>query len=319
MTKAVWHWNSNSNSWCPKQEPQWTTFSDIENEIIEKAYQNHQKHVELDSYLIDLEYKVQKKKSNHNEQRPIKRILIEKEHNLRKERFFIPPKLCKTFSSYNSFRSNFIQEWTTKNFHIMNDMRKIVKNAADGIIHEGHLLGQDSEAKWLSDKLIKFENSTEEEINECCVRLYTHESFLYKLLNKTLREDDMSKVDTLGSFAYLLYMSSSNLKKHLYQGIVYRGAKLDLDMIDDYKKALSDGCRSWSGFTSTSRSRRRAENFGNVLFIIDILRSGTAIDVSSLSEFPSEEEVLINAGWNFSINNIEFGHDGKQIIYIKQD
>ncbi|CAF3928368.1 unnamed protein product [Rotaria sp. Silwood1] len=319
MTKAVWHWNSNSNPWCPKQEPHWTKYSDIDNEIIENAYQNHQKHVELDSYLIDLEHNVQKKKSNHNKQRPIRRILIEKDHNLRNERFFIPPKLTKTFSSYSAFHSNFIQEWTTRNFNIMHDMKKIVQNAADGIIHEGHLLGQDNQAKWLGNTLLQFKNSTEKEINKCCVRLYTHESFLYILLNKTLREDDMSKVDTLGPFAYLLHMSSSNLKEHLYQGIVYRGAKLETDMINDYKKALNDGCRSWNGFTSTSRNRQYAGKFGNVLFIIDILHSGTAIDVSSLSEFSNEEEVLINAGWNFSINSIEFDHDGKQIIHIKQD
>ncbi|CAF1001047.1 unnamed protein product [Rotaria sordida] len=319
MTKAVWHWNSNLNPWCPKQEPQWTKYSDIENEIIEKAYQNHQNYVELDLYWIDLEHKVQKKKSNYNKQRPIKRILIENENNLREERFFIPPKLSKTFSSYSIHHSDFINEWIKRNFHIIHDIKKIVQNAIDGIIHEGHLLEQDNEAKWLGNKLIQFENSTQEEINECCVHLYTRESFLYKLLNKTLREDDISKVDTLGPFAYLLYESSSNLKKHLYQGVVYRGAKLESDMIDDYKKALNDGCRSWSGFTSTSRNRRKAEKFGNILFIIDILRSNTAIDVSSLSEYPSEQEVLIGAGWNFSINNIEFDHNGKQIIYIKQD
>ncbi|CAF4740288.1 unnamed protein product, partial [Rotaria sp. Silwood2] len=71
-----------------------------------------------------------------------------------------------------------------------------------------------------------------------CLFLYTRECFLYKLLNK---EEDLSKVDTLGPFCDFLWnsLSSENLKsKYQFTDLVYRSASLELDEIHAYKILL---------------------------------------------------------------------------------
>lgn len=121
-----------------------------------------------------------------------------------------------------------------------------------GILKEGELLGQDFVAARMSEQLRNCTN--DEEILACVARLYSAESFLYKLLNSTLRDKDMSKLDTLGPFCVLLWLRlRSNEDKR--DQLLYRGMKLTDEMI-------------WNSFTSTLKDRRIAQRFGNTLFII---------------------------------------------------
>ncbi|CAF4419559.1 unnamed protein product, partial [Rotaria magnacalcarata] len=52
-----------------------------------------------------------------------------------------------------------------------------------------------------------------------------------------------------------------------------------------------DEYRSFQAYTSCSRNRKKAEEFGNTLFIMDVLYAFIA-DLSSLSEYADEEEEL---------------------------
>ena len=75
----------------------------------------------------------------------------------------------------------------------------IVGEAAYGIIKEGSLIGKVHEAQWLAQQLMNvkdfgsnveasFIKSFPSEIGETYVYLYTKESFLYKLINRILRD-----------------------------------------------------------------------------------------------------------------------------------
>ncbi len=91
----------------------------------------------------------------------------------------------------------------------------------------------------IDQQLEKVKNKTKKEISECCVYLYSLESFLYKSLNHTMRligDKDhenvwRSKLETLG------YLS--------YENVTHR-----------------------TGTTVCSRNHAKAEQFGNVLFVI---------------------------------------------------
>ena len=124
----------------------------------------------------------------------------------------------------------------------------------EGILKEGQLLKQDLDAQKIVEQLKKYHG--EAETGQCVIRLYSAESFLYKLVNATLRNDDRSKIDTLGPFCWLLF-------KHIKEGKdsvktdLYRGTTLTDEMIDEYKNAVGSTIQ-WSAFTSTSKDRRMA-------------------------------------------------------------
>ncbi|CAF4438500.1 unnamed protein product, partial [Rotaria magnacalcarata] len=69
--------------------------------------------------------------------------------------------------------------------------------------------------------------------------------------------------------------------------------------------------RSFQAYTSCSRNRKKAEEFGNTLFIMDVLLAFIA-DLSSLSEYAAEEEELVTPGVCFRVKNVKFDQDKNQ-------
>ncbi|CAF3073602.1 unnamed protein product [Rotaria socialis] len=100
--------------------------------------------------------------------------------------------------------------------------------------------------------------------------------------------------------------------------IVYRGANLTDGILEEYKNAI-DTTIQWLSFTSTSKVRQVSENFGNTLFIIRLHEKSlqSQFDLSSVSYYPEEQEVLLPISYNFHVDKIE--HDstsGKYLIYM---
>ncbi|CAF1346799.1 unnamed protein product [Didymodactylos carnosus] len=318
--RAQWYWKSNSNPWLNNEKEEWTRYSDIQSDIIEHTFDQtmNTNLVELDNYWIDLKRSVQISKHDQTKQRQIKRMLITADDNecLRKERFFFPEPLKKPFNEdrLDGGYHGFIKEWETKgktflffwqekNKEICNSDK--VEQAAKGIILEGNRLGKKDESQWIAEKLRSVKNRPTDEIRQCCIMLYSKECFLYKLVNKTLRENDKTKVDTLAPFCYFLFDSWSNDSKNQYKMEVYRGANLDREMIECYKEAIGT-YKCWYGFSSTSKTRHKAEAFGNTLFTIDLTKTNRGgFDISSYSSYPHEEEVLLPAGTAFKIISVQ--------------
>jgi hypothetical protein len=208
------------------------------------------------------------------------------------------------------------------------ERRRIVEKAAEGLLIEGKKLGKQREAEWMARELINVKGGTKSQVYAIVAHLYTMESFLYKNLNAIMRlvsdaDDDQhtdlwkNKVPTYGPFAFLLNTQDDGCEEYM---TVYRGANLSEDLVKQYKeKWLStfsnpvytsdewkNGVR-FPAFTSTSQNRAKAEQFGNVLFIIKLsARSQRGYDVSVYSEYPSEEEVLLHANFAYRIQSCEF-------------
>ncbi len=149
-----------------------------------------------------------------------------------------------------------------------------------------------------------------EKICQACIRIYTMESFVYRIVNKALRDNDLTKVDTIGSYCYLLFQFNfaqefNDLK---FKGRVYRCANLSSSIVAEYERNIGS-LRSWLGLTSTSRQRQVAESFpdSTVLFIIDIQDTAhcSARAIANLSMYPYEDEVLIRSGTHFTINKVQ--------------
>lgn len=101
---------------------------------------------------------------------------------------------------------------------------------------------------------------------------------------------------------------------------LYRGADLSDDLIAIFKDDFLKDPKPWrtfQAFTSTTRNRTIAEQFGNVLFIMTTKVAFT-VDLTSLSAYAhEEEEELLFPGVSFMINRMDFDQEkNKHIIYL---
>ncbi|CAF3360243.1 unnamed protein product [Rotaria socialis] len=134
--------------------------------------------------------------------------------------------------------------------------------------------------------------------------------------DKQHEQDWRSKVRTLGPFCLLLWDNPFN-KKLTTGKTIYRGANLTEEQINAYREMAKDKkvYGSFQSYTSCSRNRRKAEEFGSTLFIMKVLFAFTA-DLKPVSEYKEEEE-LVTPGVCFNVTKVEFNDETKQhLIYL---
>ncbi|CAF1277467.1 unnamed protein product [Rotaria sordida] len=145
---------------------------------------------------------------------------------------------------------------------------------------------------------------------------YTRESFLYRTLNKALR---VQNIDLLFLFRFFLRDLRQQLKQHqLSSSIrVYRAQLISKEELEIMKQSIGQYL-SMNSFLSTSVDRQLAlfllgdydssDDSVRVLFEIDldaqVITTKPFADVTSLSYFSEEQEVLIMLGSIFRLENI---------------
>ena len=334
LKTVEWMWKANQDPYSDEPD-EWIHYSDVENIILEKAYSRNQPRATLDNYYIDLKKNLQVSIHGSYEERPVKRMVREREDkHLREARFIdLPVGSVRSFGGQYGWVSPFVvevrrqlglhpEELPSKKPDLV---RKLVKKAAHGIVKEGKRIGKRKEAKEMANILLEKKRKSMEEVWRCCAYLYSLESFLYKNLNAAMRlvgsKDDEQvwhdKVRTLGPFCLLLWDDPYN-KKVKCDIELYRGANLKPELVERYQQmANKDEYGSFQSFSSCSRNRSKAEEFGNVLFIMKVLFAFTA-DLSGLSEYAAEEEELVTPGVCFRVEHVEFDRQkNKHLIYIE--
>jgi tetratricopeptide (TPR) repeat protein len=159
---------------------------------------------------------------------------------------------------------------------------------------------------------------------EDAIRWYSKQSFVYKLVNKALRSED---IDQLHTFRFFISDLSENLAREHEKILlseeeiltVYRGVKLDKAEFDKLKQNQGK-LISTNGYLSTSRLRSKALLFAvkptkrtdvvPVLFEIkcNIKELGKNVifaDISKISIYPKEQEVLFDLSAAFQLECIE--------------
>ncbi|CAF3347670.1 unnamed protein product [Rotaria sp. Silwood2] len=157
-----------------------------------------------------------------------------------------------------------------------------------------------------------------------CFQWYTRETFLYKIINKILRTED---IEQLFIFRYYIIDLSSQLSKEcekIKSGSeksihLYRGTTITTETAETFKvnqgKLIATNC-----YWSTSRDRSYALTFAKrshnrpdvipVLFKIecdveDPNNVAIFADISAFSNFPEEQEVLFDVGTVFKIEIVK--------------
>ena len=142
---------------------------------------------------------------------------------------------------------------------------------------------------------------------------YTRESFLYKMLNKALR---VQNIDLLFLFRFVIGDIYRQLEQNQCQSSVrvYRGQVMSNDELNLIRQSINEFI-SINSFFSTSLDRAKALRFlqssdvstdlHRVLFDIDadprVVRSKPFADISPFSEFGNEQEILFMIGSVFRL------------------
>jgi len=317
----IWYWQSNKNCWSSNEKPTWDQYEDIDVEIIEEAYKaSETDSVDLGDYWIDLKQFVQVSQRDKTKQREVKRVLRTREELLRENnRFNDPLSAAGPFNDVSSEGGyhGFIKSWRSRNEHLSDD--ELLELAASGILFEaakGNYPFQ--QADWIAKQLRTVKGKGKREISIKCLHLYTLESFLYRLINGILRDNDQSKVDTLGPFCYLLFQTryDSSLNEHQYWGTVYRGIQLDDAMLEKCRQSIGEW-KCWYQFSSTSKDRSIAEKFGNTLFIVDVKLKLGGLSIKDYSNYANENEVLLPAGVQIRVDKVDIDETtNKNLVYV---
>ncbi|CAF3309219.1 unnamed protein product [Rotaria socialis] len=164
---------------------------------------------------------------------------------------------------------------------------------------------------------------------------YTKQCFVYKLINKALRTEDIGFLYVFRFYIGDLFESLRQEHEKILSSEenilhVYRGMKLDKVEFERLKENQGK-LISTNGYLSTSRKKPVAINFATeptnrlnivcVLFHIqcdvkEIDKSIVFADIAEYSEFPKEAEVLFDLNACFLIESIT-EHDSLQIIKMK--
>ncbi|CAF3876545.1 unnamed protein product [Rotaria sp. Silwood1] len=155
---------------------------------------------------------------------------------------------------------------------------------------------------------------------------YTCDSFFYKTLNAALRKQNFHMI-----FLYRSFISDMHRQLQHYQSKcsirVYRSQLMSSDELDYLQKSIGQFV-SVNSFLSTSSQRQIADfymgdraqhmNLERVLFEIDadpkVVTTKPFADISMLSKFADESEVLFMLGSIFRLNSIN--RDDNQIWII---
>ena len=332
-----WFWSSTKN------QEQWQKHTDVENEILEDAYNDKvTTEVEIDgNYIIDFGNLVQYKKNDLHRQFRIKRVQLDRNRtnvHLRRERFATPVMLATTGTPSVLQKDPLPKQyWKLELENKIKTMADLAEDAAIGIIKEGTALGKAHEARWLAKQLftvkhfgsnVKAQYSrVPRAIGETCVYLYTKESFWYKSLTGFLRKPDMVTIDQLKTYGPFCHLMHWYLKKNCTTDTV-RTVYRSLSINDEQRQAFMKPNIKFTSFTSSVKSRENAEHFGDTLLIIhlrvedqfgkgeeDVICGG---DISTLSDFPDEEEFLIWPGSDFRFVKEEYDPTKeKHVIYLE--
>ncbi|UJR29309.1 hypothetical protein I4U23_010523 [Adineta vaga] len=162
--------------------------------------------------------------------------------------------------------------------------------------------------------------------SEESLRWYTRESFLYRLLNKALR---VQNIDFLFLFRFFIHDLEKQLqqRRHSTPIRVYRGQLMAIEELNILQKSKGKFI-SVNSFFSTSSNRELAllylgnhsadQSLYRILFEIDAdprkIDVKSFADLSSLSYFP-EDEFLMALGSVFCIKNVYLGQN--QIWFIE--
>lgn len=360
----IWEYEQNTDGDAPTHTIMWKPYSETISAIIEHAHERELSEIDIDDdYRIDLKYHIQYHINTGNERRRIRRRRCclpfpdstneDEKKSLRRERFSSPLEVvvsCSCTADTTYYGSPFVYTWlmmyTKGTMNVQFD--DIFPTLVNGLIIEG----QNDPINQIADILtavMKIERDTQgknskariQALQNCCAKLYTKNCYIYRVVNTALRDNDETKLYTVGPFCYLLFNSigqcpennSSRLKSFrrifhrskLQSITLYRGDHNSRSKLEEYQRAVGDKSKrfKWLSFVSTSFDQSVAESFaGDVLYIIQIRsylsNEDQLTNLAPMSHYEGEKEILLLPGVQFQVTKVEYDHEKRRhLVHIK--
>lgn len=365
-TPTQFFWQSNKDPFDDKQIKEWTPFPEEEQDRIEKYYQiylddpdpsKNQKNqipwnLHNESCILDFDQWMIINKNDGKKQIPFKRDLPENNFTIKRKRFneaiennnnkpkFLRLKEQNTKDLFITMEFDIFED---KSLHVkvkyLNKLGFFVnlvkfKKFLKKLSEEIQILSKTNKKKNIFENDLK---SIEEENQFYGVifKMYTKESFLYKCVNKYLRNYSSNKLQDIPYYfsslmAALTYYSKDNkslfekdgfLKSGATSIQVYRGLTLSSEILEEFKESVGE-IDIGHDFYSTSLSIYTALNFSlsnknekKVLIKINIpLKLNEEFCYINHLSVYKEKEVLIRSGVIAEWKKVEFDQEKK--IYI---
>jgi uncharacterized protein YukE len=180
-------------------------------------------------------------------------------------------------------------------------------------------MGADREARLLSEARALKTNPQLAHIPDdelAAVRGYTTDEGAvadYRRINSALRSGDAGAIRQLQPYIDKIQAGLAHLPDH--QGTVYRGTFLKPEVIDSFREAARTGNPTVEkAFTSTT-TKPQAAFAGNTTFSI---WSEHGKDVSPISVFGNEQEVLFPPGTRFRVLSVTESAGGEHVIMLRE-
>ncbi|UJR17485.1 hypothetical protein I4U23_004380 [Adineta vaga] len=177
-------------------------------------------------------------------------------------------------------------------------------------------------------ELEKIDQFDKEYSTKNTIRWYTKDCFVYKLINKALRTEDVESLYTYRFYLIDLCTQLDAIHKTVleyYQSIkLYRGTKQKQDEIDRLKDSIGH-LISTNGYLSTSKNQKVAEMYAgidnvhsnvndsylqSIIFEINYdtsLHPSTIVaNITDYSQFEDEQEFLFDLGTVFEIESVSY-------------
>lgn len=182
------------------------------------------------------------------------------------------------------------------------------------------------------ERINSYRSQLQTEDKNNAIQHYTENSFVYRLVNTTLRKENVAQVYSCRYIIKLLcrqlrrehrkFVEQYNEKNTKSKSLrVYRGQPLRDEDVQLLRENI-DNLISFNGFVSTTKERKVAKVFidryrekrlESVLIIIDIDMTEehrvAFADISHLSKFPEEEEILLSIGCIFRVKSVGFDEE----------
>ncbi len=362
----IWECQTNDDPWDTTQITEWTPYSYDKSLAIEEAYKNKFREIVIDeNYPIDLKNYIQHHISDSYFQRAVRRrrccprstVSIDEEtedESALRERMSSPlgsVSSCSATGDITYYGAPFVHTWllmfTKGKMKITFD--SIYPALVKGLIDEGRTDDTKNKLSEIEADLSQVEEETRKksskkrikELQNCCAKLYKKACYIYRVVNTALRDDDRSKLYTLGPFCYLLFnyigrrsKDNSSIRDRFRRVVrpnemklitLYRGDWYSDSIIEEYRRSAGDNCKhfKWLPFASTSQERTVAEKFaGSVLYIIKVRfyssNEDRFTDLTTTGGFVEEKEILLLPGVQFQVNKVEFDNEkGWHLVDIK--
>ena len=302
MSTFLWEFQSLNIDISPSTD-KWQRYTIKDQLDIERSYRSDDQQVELGTCIIHFSY------GQHlDDDGGVYRV----KRNRLKNKLSLRHQFGESSNLDTSKIS--IEDWFTEvclDHSIKIDRETIIK----GIQIEGKRRNLEKQTSSLVEELESVDADNDVLVGLRCLHLYTRASFLSRTVNRFLRTGDLDKISTLGPFCKMLYKQFDKYPTVIDSLKVYRGAHLRLSTVLRYKRAIKKGLRQWSGFTSATKSINVARIFrGNCLFVIrlkEVHGYGRILDISKLSQFDEEEEVLFRPGVEYTVQRYKYKRSTK--------